>query len=62
MLAAFKQRIYPDLETQGGSHQKSKTGVSVARKKDVCPPILLKKKECDDERMDELWESDCMAY
>ena len=30
--------IYPGFDTQGRHHQKSKTGVSVAHKKNLCPP------------------------
>ena len=33
------------FETQRRRHQKSKTGVPVAPKKDMCPPKTLKKKK-----------------
>ena len=35
--------IHPGFETQGRRHKKSKTGVSVAQKKDLCPTKILKK-------------------
>ena len=34
-----------DFETWGRRHQKSKTGVSVARQKDTCPPNFFLKKD-----------------
>ena len=34
---------HPGFETQNRCHQKSKTGVPVAHKKDMCPPFFLKK-------------------
>ena len=38
--------ICPELQSQGGSHQKSKTGVSVAPKKrtDVLPRLTQREK------------------
>ena len=41
---ACKRGNHPGFETQGRRHQKSKTGVLVASKKDSCPPKILKKK------------------
>ena len=38
-----KRGIPPDFETHNGSHQKSKTGISVALQKCWCPPKMLKK-------------------
>ena len=35
---ACKHGIHPGFQTQGKCHQKSKTGVSVAPQKDLCPP------------------------
>ena len=42
---AHKRGIHPDFETQGRRHQKSKTGISVAPQKDLCP-TKIKKKKC----------------
>ena len=42
---ARKRGIHPGFETQGRRHQKSKTGVSVAQKKDSCPPKFFLKKD-----------------
>ena len=44
---------YSGFETHRRRHQKSATGVSVAPKKDMCPPKLKKKKfECHLDRPD----------
>ena len=37
--------IHPDFVTQNRCHQKSKTGVSVAPQKDLCPPNFFSKKK-----------------
>ena len=37
------QAIHPDFEIQVRRLEKSKTGVLVALKKDLCPPKILKK-------------------
>ena len=39
---ARKRGIHPDFETQGKRHQNSKTGVSVAHLKNLCPPNFKK--------------------
>ena len=38
----YKQWSHHSFKTQGRGHQKSKTGVSVAHKKDLCPPKIKK--------------------
>ena len=41
---ACKQGIHPGFKTQGIRHQKSKTGVPVVPRKDMCPPKFFFKK------------------
>ena len=41
-LPSANKATHSGFETQRRYHQKSKTGVSVAPQKDLCPPIFLK--------------------
>ena len=43
-LQSVNKAAHSGLETQRRCHQKSKTGVSVAPQKDMCPPTNFKKK------------------
>ena len=40
-LPTVIKAAHSGFETDGTCHQKSKTGVSVAHKKDLCPPEFL---------------------
>ena len=42
-LLSANKTAHSGFETQRRRHQKSKAGVSVASKMDMCPPLILKK-------------------
>ena len=44
-LPSANKAAYSGFETHRKHHQKSKTGVSVAHNKDMCPPKSFKKTE-----------------